>query len=219
MTIVIYKNNVLATDSRISNTAIADHRCRGCPECNAIVDRLVADDKCKINLIDKEKEYFFRNDRILAYAGAGEVATIDAFKNIIDQGMDIEETFKSFSMLHVGSGRPNMSMLLVGVLSVWGIYIEKRDKLELRVKQTTREGKPLIIGSGYNGYEWVNHLTGGVLSPPDMISIIKTREKTVGGDIHYIDFNNIDPVIQTLDESTVKFTLERFRSMTKTIIE
>lgn len=211
MTLVVFKNGVLAADSRSGTTLRSPTTANACcPKCEERIDKVVKDEKVKIRLLNN-KNYKFRGDIIRAYAAAGNVPQIDRFNDLIDAGKDIDESFEVFKLLYTGSDAVVVSLILVGTDHLWTIRFSLGSR-RANMEVTKTNFQPYVsIGSGGTGASWINHFAGGSITAQEVVMLVKQNEHTVGGSIHYVNFNVEEAnayTIRTFDESTSPYTLE-----------
>ena len=208
MTLIVYKPGVLAADSRMSSRLSDARECTTCPNCNEKAEMLVTDDRDKIVLIDKNKEYRFLEDRIKAYACSGSVKVSDIVKKLIDDGEDIVETFKAFTKFNLDTAYPVSTILMVGEKFIYRFYLSGKG---IRVVKSSLE-KTVMTGGGKEGAGWIEHLTGGILSPMDLIVHVKAKDDSVGGPVKYVRFDEEQLKIRTLEKETDRaFDLEKIQ--------
>lgn len=215
MTLIVYKPGVLAADSRMSSRLSETRGCNTCPNCNEKAEMLVMDDRDKIVLIDKNKEYRYLDDCIKAYACSGSVKVSDIVKKLIDDGEDIVDAFKAFTKFNLDAAYPLTTVLMVGEKFVYRFYLSGKG---IRVVKSSLD-KTVMTGGGKEGAGWIEHLTGGILSPTDLIVHVKAKDDSVGGPVKYVRFDEEQLKIRTLEKETDRvFDLENIRKAVHSLV-
>lgn len=208
MTLIVYKPGMLAADSRMSSKHTEGKECISCPKCNEKTSMLINDDRNKITIIPKNKKYIFEDDRILAYSAAGNVRVSTIMKKIIDAGEDLKEVVEAFIKFNIDSDYPFAVVFMVGEKFTYRVSVSGKG---FRIVKNELYD-PIAIGSGKEGADWVEHITGGILSPIDLIVLVKTLDNSVGGAVTYVDLTSAELKIETVKEETGRtFDLEKIQ--------
>jgi hypothetical protein len=208
MTLVVYKNNILAADTRTSTRTLAHHK-NHCAHCGG-ANKPVNDDTNKIMLVrsrDENKKSTFRGDTILAFAGAGNCDLLGRIKRIIRMCWNLEEMYTSYMMIH-GSAeekKHTCTVILICEKKNYVIVLPKVGGLE--VTEHTRD-EFLAIGSGSHSAKWINNLLP-TANAPYIVNMAMYKDTSVGGDIHFADFNTRPLNISTATKQDPKFLIEQ----------
>jgi ATP-dependent protease HslVU (ClpYQ) peptidase subunit len=184
MTLVVYKNNMLAADTRATHncTSTRNNTCAHCGE-KAIS---VNDNKLKIHVFVGKREINFREDKLLAMASAGEAELINRIQRMIGYGKNIEEAYKNYLDIHGqhNDNKTTCTSILVGVNKNYILQIPKRGDLVVEEKS---KDEFLAIGSGSHSAQWINKLLP-YLDASAIINLAMHDDLSVGGNIQRIDF-------------------------------
>lgn len=177
MTSVVYDGKVLAVDSRITINS-PEHRKHVCTSCGDHTG-VVAEDAEKLH-VNKDGKWKFRNEKIIAMAGAGSSLHIKKVVDVIKNNDDVEEAFKHFSMLNT-NGAMNFILLIVTEKQIY--ELEPATKT-ISVK-TYNRGDKVFIGSGAKSAELAMALLG--VGAAEAINLVMHVDKGTGGKIHSVD--------------------------------
>jgi len=196
MTLIVFKDNVLAGDSRSTRSIPPEvggepYTCGHCSKPASVV----RDATDKLVLMRSKHKPSFRGDKILAFAAAGETSIIANMRSIIRYGKNIEEVYENYRSI-LGTFEENKTtctMLLVCENKNYTIRIPKKGKLIVK----EYEKKDFIaIGSGQVAAQWINRLIPNITAPLIInMVMVEGVEVGVGGDIRTIDFNTSEPSI------------------------
>jgi hypothetical protein len=209
MTLVVYKNGILATDSRRTHVCSRSHtnKCAYC-EKPAVS---VKDDADKLFVVRKKGSIKFRNVTILAYACAGDVEMINRIKGVLRLHDDLEAVYKSYLAIH-GTHTKNertCTVMLIGVEHNFIVRIPEQGSLDVKVFE---KDKFLAIGSGTQGARWINKLMPEAWAPL-IINMVMEDDVGVGGTISYVDLN------EEIEEGSLRPVMLHVPNDPKTMIE
>lgn len=183
MTLVIYKNNTLAADSRSTigrNQHESNTKCGHCGKDAHLVD----DSKGKIVVASKNKAVNFREDRLIALAGSGNTSVIKKLQDVIMSGKDVEEVYQNFLLLSTRDLELAALMLICEKQNyILRVGSEPR-KLTVKIHE---KSETIMIGAGRYPARSLDHVSGNVLSPMELITLAMGTEDGVGGPVRYVD--------------------------------
>lgn len=194
MTLIVFKDNVLAGDSRSTRSMPADvggdpYTCGHCSKPASVV----RDATDKLVLLRSKHKPAFRGDKILAFAAAGETSIIANMRSIIRYGKNIEEVYENYRSIHgtFEENKTTCTMLLVCENKNYTVRIPRKGKLI--VKEYDKKDF-IAIGSGQVAAQWINRLIPNIPAPLIInMVMIEGVDVGVGGDIRQIDFNDAAP--------------------------
>lgn len=208
MTLVVYKNHVIAADSRGS---VTNNIPKGsCAHCSNEVGRIVNDakDKIKVSLTD---DINYRGSKVLAIAGSGSSSFTAGMKTELLKGSDIESLFTLHCRLLGDSPPATASLLIVTESNVFVLRTydpEGRSRTKIRKYHiTTHElNETVMIGGGREQGEVIDNITGKLLHPAEIIELVKESNQSVGGPVFYhnLKHNRVDQ--HKFDPQTARFT-------------
>lgn len=184
MTLVVFKNGILATDSRRTHEC-AHNIGNKCAHCNKRATS-VNDDANKLNLVQGRHEFKIRGEKILVYASSGSVSMIGRIRTIVRRGLDIEEVFRNFVLVHGTHTKieDTCTTLFVGETHNFVMRMRPQGQPSFDVYE---KDKFIAIGSGTQGARWINKLMPTTWAPL-IINMVMEDDIGVGGTINYVDF-------------------------------
>lgn len=206
MTLIIYKNNVLATDSRKTMTVVEkNNKC--CIKCNHPANIGVDDTINKIVAVPKHSNIKFRNSKILAIGGSGDSPLILLFQRHLINGRNIESMFENYCALTTTPPKI-ASILIVTEKNVFVLRTYDPDEssdAKKRIRNffisTSSRTDTVMIGSGRGDARAIDIYSDKVLSGPELIYHVKLMNDTVGGPIKFVTFkDNQASLVNTLSE-------------------
>lgn len=183
MTLIVYKDGILAADTRTSAThaAIKDFSCAHCNNLSKPVrDRQATS---KIGKPRKRATGLFEGQKILAYGLAGDLEKCIAVDRLLRYGEDLKIAHEHYTKLHNPRDTQDYSCtaLLVCSDNVFVVNIPARGVLKIDKQPRSAF---VTIGSGRQGAQWINHLLPK-LSAVNIINLVMAKDMSVGGEIDY----------------------------------
>lgn len=220
MTLVVYKNNELAADSR-GSTEI--ERSDGhCAKCSAPVNKVVVNNKEKIKL-PQEVEVKYMGETILAVGKAGNAHFTTSMINYLYAGKDIHEIFGQHSSLIMGEPLGAVIMIITSskviVLRSYNPAGPNKKKMRDFHTQTFNRNETVMIGSGAVEGRVIDKMTGGLLSAKEIIELTKEHNDSVGGDVKFHDFTESKKCIRLFMSDKTRFTKAKILEAIKGISE
>jgi hypothetical protein len=184
MTLIVYKNNMLAADTR--GTFSHSHRESGetCAHCGEVAQ--VVDDKGnKITFPSPDKDLKFRGSKILAIGQAGNRSLSKRLVALIMEGKDLEEAYRNHMAFHGPAAEHSQtsSFLICCEDANYVVRIPKKGNLE--VEKGAKDGF-VAIGACPDVADWLNTLMPDA-SAAAIINLVMAKDKSVGGLIHEIN--------------------------------
>jgi hypothetical protein len=210
MTLIIYKNGILAADSRGTSTLTKSNNVHTCGHCGEAA-RLVDDSANKLTLIKPEEDIMFRGDKLRGIGRSGFRPLSERLIKIIMSKKDVEAVYNDY-LLVVGKDNVtdnNAGLLLVGEESNYLVSANAKGELSVEVCE---HSKFLAIGSGVEVAEWLNLLMP-TTDPAVIINMVMLKEKYVGGDIKVLDFNKENPTLMVLDKQDPKVLVDYHKNI------
>lgn len=198
MTLIVYKDGILAGDSRSSATIVSvkDFSCAHCnaeskPVHDCGVTSKVEMPRSRYSESDAGK---FEGQKILAYGLSGDSMKCKAVAKILRFNHDLAEAHRNYLALRNPreEGYYSCTALLVCEHNVFVIEIPAKGSL--KVEQRSHE-EFTAIGSGSGGARWINHLLPD-FNAVNIINLVMAKDITVGGDINYIEVFSEKPEIK-----------------------
>ena len=181
MTLVVYKNNILAADKRQST--FCGHqksgRCANCGEKSTSVN----DSVFKIRLGTKNSK--FRGQAVLAYSAAGDAELLRRISGLVSHGANIEEAYETYLKI-AGPAERNTSCTLMLICETKSYIVVVPGKGPLHIDEYERD-QPLYIGSGSRAAQALDKALDP--TPAELINMVMAVDKGVGGDVEYIDLS------------------------------
>lgn len=217
MTLVIYKNNIIAADSR---GTIKMERVQGnCVHCDTPVEKAVNHDKNKIRLITKEIQY--RGSKVLAVAGSGNAGFTTAMINFLIDGEDIHRIFKQHcSLLKEEPLTAAFLIVTVDEVHILRTYNPKEtSKRRIRdfFAESFKRHETAMIGSGAYEARILDKFTNSELSATELIELTKEHNDSVGGNIYFHDFTAGVPDLTKFNSAATRFTKSKIVDAIKSI--
>jgi len=186
MTLIVYKDGILAADTRATHRCGAQHE-TNCAHCGKGATA-VNDNKQKITLLSQRKtSVMFRGEKVNAVASSGSVHLINRIQRIITSGKDLEAVYENYLSVFGANEEQNGSSTTVLICETHNYVVQAPRKGELEVEQIEKD-KFITIGSGTDGAVWVKTLHPH-LSAPSIINVVMHKSVGVGGEIDFIDFS------------------------------
>lgn len=210
MTLVVYKNKMLAADTRASLSATLFDNNDKCSSCGK--DAHVVDDTAKkIMLPPSDKEIKFRGSRVLAVGQAGNQALSIRLRDALMAGEDIEEIYRHYQIIHGPSAENKVtSSFLICCDDVnYGVRIPSKGKLE--VSKFTLD-KIAAIGSDLKVVEWLDVLVP-TSTASTLINLVMAKNKSVGGPVHEVNLADTAPEVKVVETKEPQALLARFVEM------
>jgi hypothetical protein len=218
VTLIIYKNNTLAADTR--GTLQDPHAPHGlkCAHCNEPAFDVI-DNSDKLVLIPVDKEIRFQGSKVLAIGQAGNRELTKRLINLVLKGDDLQDAFRAYAAFHGNTEHRVTGSLLF--CTVDGPYMFDMQKKGAPIIKKYAKGDFITMGSARHVAEWLNALIPDA-SASHLINLVMARDKTVGGIIHEIDLtaptleikkpNMKDP------KSVLDLTVEMIREGAKIVV-
>ena len=209
MTLIVYKNGILAADTRTSvvNRKPDIYTCGHCGE----KEKRVMDSGKKLHVFSADDPVYFKEQRVIAVAIAGLAKKTDALVRLLYAKQDIEDVYKHYLEFQDSPEIGKSSLLIVCENNFFVINAINRDPL-------TVEKHPLdenyALGSGSSGAHWL-HTLHPDLPAEIIINLVMAKERSVGGNIEFIDINKTPNEIQTFNKFNSKALLTKFVKMAK----
>lgn len=196
MTLVVYKNKKLAADTRTTHSC-STHVGQKCAHCGEDASA-VNDGAIKIYRTNAKHQPKFRDDEIVAYGSAGDVAFIDKIRPILRRGsMNLEDAFNMYKAINPrarhGSRENTQSctFLLVGKKLVYRVRMSTGNQFD--VDDFPLDGF-VAIGSGTTAAGWINRLVP-TLDADSIINLVMAHGTDVGGNIDVIDLTKPEEIL------------------------
>lgn len=218
MTLVVYKNNELAADSR-GSTEI--ERTDGhCAKCSAPVNKVVVNNKEKIKL-PQDVEVKYMGETVLATGKAGNAHFTTSMINYLFAGKDIHEIYGQHTSLIMGEPLGAVIMIVTSdkviVLRSYNPTGPSKRKMRDFHIQTFGRNETVMIGSGATEGRVIDKLTGGLLSAKEIIELTKEHNDSVGGDVKFHDFTETKKCMRKFVPENTRFTKSKILEAIKSI--
>jgi hypothetical protein len=221
MTLVVYKDGVLAADSRASllNKRSKPHTCGHCGN----KENLVLDNSNKITLFNGDQPIIFKEQKIIAVAEAGATRRTGTLIALLKAGEDIEVAYNHYLAFHdatdLADSGSSSTLLIVCEHNFFTVKAIRKEKLAI-------EKHPLdkyqAIGSGADAANWL-HALNPDLPGTVMINLVMARDESVGGMIQFVDIVNSPKELMTFMKQEPAELLGKvataFASATKELVE
>jgi hypothetical protein len=193
MTLIVYKDGVLAADTRATHHC-SSHNDTNCAHCGKKATA-VNDTEQKISLtVGRKAIATFRGEKVLVMASAGHVGWLNRIQRIISSGKNLEEVFENYlSVNGTNSERDgNCMTVLICETSNYSIRVPRKGSL---VVEKVEKDKFILIGSGAEAASWINRLLPH-LTAPQIVNLAMHKEVSVGGEIDFVDLSKQELVIE-----------------------
>jgi hypothetical protein len=196
MTLVVYKDGVLAADSRgtVMGDIFDEHdRCAHCGEEAHIVN----DTGNKITLAPADKEIKFRGSKVLAIGQAGNKMLSQRIVGMIMKGKDLEEMFANYIAFHTThhDHRQTSSFLFCCEKENYTVHMPKKGNLVIERHEL---GKVIGIGANVKVAEWFSEVIPSA-TPSHLINLIMAKNKGIGGPVLEVDLKQAERKIQKVE--------------------
>ena len=193
MTLIVYKNGILAADSRTSITRGHGEK-NTCGHCDNPIHE-VSDTSEKINVFTDKEAATFRGEKVLAMTGTGSKHLIERLRTLMKTGGDLEASYVSYLAVAGDQTDRSTSCTLLFVCAAHCYLVKVPVKGALIVTQEPRD-KDIVLGSTTKAVEWISYLMKS-LSATQLINVGMAMHKGIGGPIRYVEFDAPELLVET----------------------
>lgn len=186
MTLVVYKNNVLAADARATVSGSIFDPDDKCVNCGADA-HLVDDTAMKITVVPNGKDIQFNGSKVLAVGQAGAQELSKRLVAALLEGKDIKQIYEGYQVIQGPMESKYTSALLICCEDV-NYTVRMPPKGNLLIKKLSK-GKMACIGTDLKAVEWINELLPDDTSASAIISLTMLKNKGIGGPINEVNLS------------------------------
>lgn len=187
MTTAVFDGKYLAADTRV--TSSIPEMDRSCPSCekeitktHGIVKKLATPPSGKA---------VFKDQKVIAYAGAGSLKSMRAYSRALDKNLPLEDVH---NIIKIAGGMNDCSVIVVTEQSCWLVGTHQA----LTIKEVTEF--PVVIGSGgaaaLFACKYLNMTAFGAVGAASL------SDPATGGAIHYVDCRPEDGEVPRIQSDT-----------------